>query len=128
MREKQVSSKNYGTEARIREYLVQHPDASMREIGKFVGVSRQWVYVLVKRMQARTPGLKRNKVKLTAHQLDIIRYIAKGYRNRQIAEVFGCSVQAISNQLHAIYVKLDVHKRKHAVRAAIKLGIIPPND
>ena len=122
-----ASLKSEGTETKIKEYLIQHPDATLQEIGDSVGVSRQRVHVLLQRMNLKTQGLSRNP-KLTSHQLDILRYVARGYTGKQIAEVMGCSAPNIRKRLQAIYAKLNVHKRKDAVRVVIEQGIIPTND
>ena len=111
-------------EALIQQYLTSHPDASLTEIGKFLGISRQRVHVLLRRMDLKTKGVNRWK-KLTSHQLDILSHVAKGYTDRQIAEVMGCSGQSIRGQLQVIYTKLDVHNRKDAVQSAMEQGLLP---
>jgi DNA-binding CsgD family transcriptional regulator len=111
-------------EAAIKKYLASHPDASLTEIGRFLGISRQRVHVLIRGMDIKTKGFDRWK-KLTNHQLDILNYVAKGYTDKQIAEVMGCSAQAIRGQLQVIYTKLDVHKRNDAVRSATERGLLP---
>jgi len=119
-----VYLKNKGRETVIQQYLASHPDASLTEIGKFLGISRQRVHVLLRGMGLKTNGFKRWE-KLTPHQLDILSLVAKGYTDRQIAEVMGCSGQAIRGQLQVIYAKLDVHKRKDAVQSATERGLLP---
>ena len=122
-----ASARSEEIKAKIQEYLIQHPDATLREIGDFLGVSRQRVHVLLRGMNLEIQRQPKKQT-LTYHQLEILRYIARGYTTKQIAEAMGCGAQSISNRLQAIYAKLDVHKRKHAVRLAIKQGIILPND
>ena len=119
-----VPLKIVGIDVKVKEYLIQHPDATLKEIGDFVGVSRQRVHVLLQRMHLKTQSLRR-KPTLTTHQLDILRYVARGYTDRRIAEVMGCSAQSIRNTLHTIYKKLYVHKRQHAVRRVSKQGLMP---
>ena len=111
----------------MEEYLIQHPNATLREIGDFLGVSRQRVHILLQGMKLKTQRLHRKQT-LTYHQLEIVRYVARGDTDKQIAEVMGCSAQSIRNQLRTIYAKLNVHKRKHAVRVAIEQGILLPNN
>jgi DNA-binding CsgD family transcriptional regulator len=113
-----------GREAAIKKYLTRHPDASLAEIGKFLGISRQRVHVLLRGTGLKTKGFDRWK-RLTPHQLDILSHVAKGYTDKQIAEVVGCSGQSIRAQLHTIYTKLDVHKRKDAVQSAVEQGLLP---
>ena len=120
-----ASSKSEGTEAKIREYFTKYPDATLQEIGEFAGVSRQWVHALLKKMNLDNQRLPR-KPKLTNRQLEILNYVARGYTDKQIGEALGCIAQSIRNQLRPIYAKLNVHKRKHAVQAAIEQGLMPP--
>jgi DNA-binding CsgD family transcriptional regulator len=115
---------NKDREVAIKKYLARCPDASLAEIGKFLGISRQRVHVLLRRMDLKTKGFDRWK-RLTPHQLDILSHVAKGYTDRQIAEVIGCSGQAIRGQLQVIYAKLDVHNRKDAVQSATERGLLP---
>jgi len=119
-----VPSTITGIDTKVKEYLYQHPDATLKEIGDFVGVSRQWVHILLQRMNLKTQSLSRKSV-LTTHQLDILRYVARGYTDKRIAEAMGCNAQSIRNTLQAVYKKLDVHKRHLAVQRAIKQGIMP---
>ena len=120
-------SRSQGIETKIREYLSQHPGATLQEIGDYLGVSRQWIHVLLKRMNLKTQRLLRKR-KLTDYQLEILRYVARGYTDKQIAEVIGCNSQSIRNRLQVIYNKLDVHDRKQAARLAIEQGIISPSN
>ena len=119
-----VYSKNKRREVVIQKYLTSHPDASLTEIGRLLGISRQRVHVLLRGMGLKTKAVNRWK-KLTPHQLDILSHVAKGYTDRQIAEVIGCSGQAIRGQLQVIYAKLDVHNRKDAVQSATERGLLP---
>jgi DNA-binding CsgD family transcriptional regulator len=127
MVKKVASSRSEGVEVKTKEYLIQHPDATLREIGDFLGISRQRVHVLLERMKLKTQRPHREKT-LTSRQLEILRYVARGYTDKQIAEVMGLSAQSVRNQLHTIYAKLNVHKRKHAVGVVIEQGIMPPTD
>ena len=111
-------------EARIREYLNRHPDASLREVGEYLGVSRQMAHVIIRRMGLQTAGTNRWK-RLTDHQVDVLKYVAKGYTDRQIAGFMGCSAKSINNLLQVIYAKLNIHNRKGAVRLAVEKAILP---
>ena len=114
-------------QAEIQEYLIGHPNASLRELGTLLGISKQRVHVLLRKMDLKTERIDSWR-KLTHHQLDILRYVAKGYTDRQIAEVMGGSAQTVRNQLQVIYAKLNIHNRKSAVRLAMEQGLILPNE
>jgi DNA-binding NarL/FixJ family response regulator len=108
----------------IEEYLIQHPTASLREIGGHLGVSRQRAHVMMKNMGLRESRKPMGR-KLTSHQLKILGYVGKGYTNRQIGDVMGCSAKSIDNQLQMIYTKLNVHNRRNAFRQVSNKGLVP---
>ena len=110
-------------QAKMQEYLIDHPDASLRELGELLGISRQRVHVLLQGMALKNVRITRWR-KLTHHQVDILKHIARGYTDRQIAKFMGCSAQSIRNQLQTVYAKLSVHKRQHAVQLVIEQGLV----
>lgn len=62
---------------------------------------------------------------LTARETDILRLLAKGHSNKEIARQLG--VQEITIKMHAsrIFAKLRVRNRVQAVSHALKAGLIP---
>ncbi len=122
-----ASSRSEEIRVKIEEYLIQHPNATLREVGDFLGVSRQRVHILLRGMNLEIQR-QHKKQTLTYHQLEILRYVARGDTDKQIGEVMGRSAQSIRNQLQTIYAKLNVHKRKHAVQLVIEQGLILPNN
>jgi len=117
-------SEKENRQATIQEYLINHPDASLRELGELLGISRQRVHIILQGMDLKNVGIDKWR-KLTDHQVDILKQLARGHTDRQIAEFMGCSAQSIRNQLQVIYAKLNVHKRKDAVQLAVKHRILP---
>jgi len=61
---------------------------------------------------------------LTARETEILRYIAQGYLNKQIAMELGISEQTIKNHVTSILRKLNANVRTEAVVVAIKQGLI----
>ncbi len=61
---------------------------------------------------------------LTSAESGILRLLAEGRRNREIAESFGISVGTTKWHVHNIYQKLDVEGRTAAVHRARQLGLI----
>ena len=61
---------------------------------------------------------------LTSIELQVLRLIAAGYSNQEIAEALSKSVGTVRNQVSFILAKLDVRDRTRAVLKAIDLGII----
>lgn len=61
---------------------------------------------------------------LTAREIEILNYMARGYLNKQIAIELGISEQTIKNHVTSILRKLNANARTEAVVVAIKQGLI----
>ncbi|MFQ8432939.1 LuxR C-terminal-related transcriptional regulator [Amaricoccus sp. W119] len=61
---------------------------------------------------------------LTDAENGVLRLLAEGRRNREIAEAFGISVGTTKWHVHNIYQKLEVNGRTAAVHRARQLGLI----
>jgi len=61
--------------------------------------------------------------RLTPREKEVLRLLAKGRRNQEIATEMGLSVRSVGNHLAKIYNKLHIHGRSEAVLYAIKSGI-----
>lgn len=63
--------------------------------------------------------------RLTFRDVEILRLIALGYFNKQIAADFNVSEQAIKNNMTRILRKLDAANRTEAVVKAAVFGLVP---
>jgi len=61
---------------------------------------------------------------LTPRETEILKYIAQGYLNKQIAAELGISEQTIKNHVTSILRKLNANARTEAVVVAIRQGLI----
>lgn len=61
---------------------------------------------------------------LSPKQLEILRLMAKGLSNREIAELSGNSEETIKWHLKNLYVRLNVSGRAEAIKAAMDRGIL----
>ncbi len=61
---------------------------------------------------------------LTDRELDVLRLVASGYSNRQIAEALFLAEGTVKNHLSAILVKLGARDRTNAVLRALHEGIL----
>ncbi len=61
---------------------------------------------------------------LTARELDVLRLIAAGYSNRQIAEKLVLAEGTVKFYVHAVLEKLQVHSRTQAIIAAKERSLI----
>ncbi len=78
---------------------------------------------------AAVPGPRRattlgNPAGLTTRQIDVLRLLADGLTNAELAERLFLSVKTVDHHVSAILTKLDVTKRRDAVRRARETGIL----
>ncbi|HEX7425527.1 MAG TPA: LuxR C-terminal-related transcriptional regulator [Mycobacterium sp.] len=65
-----------------------------------------------------------NPVGLTARQVEVLRLLDDGLTNAELAERLYLSVKTVDHHVSAILAKLDVTKRRDAVRRARQLGLL----
>lgn len=65
-----------------------------------------------------------NSVGLTARQVEVLRLLELGLTNAELAERLFLSVKTVDHHVSAILTKLDVGKRRDAVRRARDLGVL----
>jgi two-component system response regulator NreC len=61
---------------------------------------------------------------LTERERQVVRLIANGKTNREIAEILHISVKTVETHRTHIMEKLDLHDRAHLVRYAVRKGLI----
>jgi len=61
-------------------------------------------------------------IELTAREREVLRLLAEGKTDREIADVLILSLSTIRKHSHQILEKLGVHERREAVRRARRLG------
>lgn len=61
---------------------------------------------------------------LTAREVEVVEWIAKGLRNKEIADQLGISENTVQGHVKSILYKLKVNDRTGAVTAAIRRGIL----
>ncbi len=62
--------------------------------------------------------------RLTPRECEILRLIASGRSNRQIAETMRISIKTVQNHRINLMAKLNTHSLPDLIRTAIKLGLI----
>jgi DNA-binding NarL/FixJ family response regulator len=75
---------------------------------------------------ARVPPVEGESVTepLTRREVEILRLMASGYSNREIAEALGAAEGTVKNHASSILGKLGVRDRTRAVLKALELGLI----
>jgi DNA-binding CsgD family transcriptional regulator len=59
---------------------------------------------------------------LTDREKEILRWVAAGLQNKEIAQKLGISLATVRNHIHNILEKLDVHSKLEAVSLAFRQG------
>jgi DNA-binding CsgD family transcriptional regulator len=71
------------------------------------------------------PATRRNPANLTSRELDVLRLVAQGLRNAEIAERLFLSTKTVDQHVGAVLRKLGAHTRSEASAQAIRLGVLP---
>jgi DNA-binding NarL/FixJ family response regulator len=61
---------------------------------------------------------------LTARELDVLRLIRDGYRNKQIADQLTISENTVNFHIKNLMDKLQANDRTHAVTIALRRGML----
>jgi DNA-binding NarL/FixJ family response regulator len=72
--------------------------------------------------QARRPASIES---LSERELEVLRHIAEGLTNQEIADRLYLSLYTVKAHARSIYDKLDAHSRTQAVARARDLGVLP---
>jgi len=66
--------------------------------------------------------------RLSEKEINLLKLVAEGHRNKEIAEKLHLSLDSIKKYLYNIYQKLGVHNRVAAISKTIELGLINQLD
>ena len=61
---------------------------------------------------------------LTSREVQVLKLVAQGRRNKEIAAILGMSVETVPVHLRSIFTKLHVNERTAAVNVALRRGIV----
>lgn len=74
----------------------------------------------------RTP--EQQPVTLTPREMDVLRLIVEGQSNKEIARNLNLTEETVKSHVRHILNKLDVQSRTQAAMAAIRIGILSPDN
>lgn len=70
------------------------------------------------------PMTENHSTDLTRREIEVLNAIAKGFTNKEVAEIMGISVNTVPVHIRNIYKKLQASNRTEATYEAMRLGII----
>jgi ATP/maltotriose-dependent transcriptional regulator MalT len=74
---------------------------------------------------ARLDGTEDGEVALTRRELSVLRLVAHGLGNKEIASELGISTHTVKYHLASLVAKLGVHTRTEAVTIGLRKGLVP---
>jgi len=77
------------------------------------------------RSTARLDGTEDGDVALTRRELSVLRLVAHGLGNKEIASELGISTHTVKYHLASLLAKLGVHSRTEAVTIGLRKGLVP---
>jgi DNA-binding NarL/FixJ family response regulator len=87
---------------------------------RIVGMVGDRIHVLARELR-RAPAAPEV---LTRREAQVLRLLAQGLSNKDIASRLGVWTHTVKTHLHNLYAKLDAHSRREAVTRALRLGIL----
>lgn len=91
---------------------------ALEEIEDFLEVDAE------QRHRSRPRYLRNRSSRLSPREIDVLRLLASGYRNKEMAQASNVSVHTVERQVASIYAKIGVGNRADATRYAIRSGLI----
>ena len=77
------------------------------------------------RAGARLDGAENRDGALTRRELSVLRLVAQGLSNKEIASELGISTHTVKYHLASLLAKLGVHSRTEAVTIGLRKGLVP---
>jgi NarL family two-component system response regulator LiaR len=92
--------------------------------GRHVQLSPEAAALLVREV----PRFTENSQDLTEREKDVLRLLALGHSNKEIAHSLNIAEKTVKTHLSKVFTKLGVQSRTQAVLHASRLGLIPPQN
>ncbi|MFP4974290.1 response regulator [Paenibacillus sp. CN-4] len=91
-------------------------------VNEEASLSREVAYQILN--EVSLSAKKESQVPLTARELDILKGVAAGRTNKEIAENYGISEYTVKNHLKNILHKLQLQNRVQLTRYAVEQGLV----
>jgi DNA-binding NarL/FixJ family response regulator len=79
-------------------------------------------------LSERRPSTSAPERNLTSRELDVLRLVAEGQSNKEIAHELGISGGTVRAHVSSILAKLDAHSRTQAAMQAVREGLVAEQD
>jgi DNA-binding NarL/FixJ family response regulator len=91
-------------------------------------VPRRMIPDVLRRVADAAPLSTRERVNLTAREMQVLKGVAKGHTTKRLARDLGLAAPSVDTHLRNIFKKLDATNRGEAVSTALKVGLITLAD
>lgn len=100
-------------------------DYELIEAIRQVSEGRMYIHPAMTRalMDEKPPARKDKDITLTQREVDVLRLLARGFTNRQIAEELALSTRTVETHRANLMAKLDLHSRVELMRYAAEHGL-----
>jgi predicted ATPase/DNA-binding CsgD family transcriptional regulator len=113
------------TAAAVRSRLGEEGFEEVRAAGRAMDFERAIEYALSEEDQAPPPAsVPEYPAGLTRREAEVLRLVAQGMTNAQVAQELYLSPRTVNGHLNYIYRKLEVTSRSAAVRFAVEHGLV----
>lgn len=93
-------------------------------LGIWVGLKLTWKSRSSKMPSSANPEEKLNATGISPREFAVLKLMAKGQSNQEIADTLFISVNTVKTHSSNLFTKLDVNRRTQAVRRARELELI----
>lgn len=113
-------------------YLLKNLDASelfelLSDVAEGeTAITRAMAARLLKGFAAHSVREERGEEQLTERETDVLRLVARGYSNPQIADELFISVNTVKSHLKNILTKLQLENRTQVAAYAVQVGLVDP--
>jgi DNA-binding NarL/FixJ family response regulator len=110
--------------------LKDDPQETLIRAVHIVAQGQQWFSPKVMELLVKSAGAHKRELldELTKREVEVLRLVASGYKNSQIAEAMTVTEQAVKNYIRRIFKKLGVETRVEAVLYALSQNLVSPDN
>jgi DNA-binding NarL/FixJ family response regulator len=120
----QVNTAVVRSAARMKIYSVLPMDASTHQLVTAIAATVAGFAVTLPRPPAGPPEAMRIAEDLTAREVEVLRLMARGYRNKQLATVLNISEHTAKFHVSSVLAKLGARTRTEAVTIGMTRGLV----